>query len=187
DLMALVGKLGSGAGYYDLNGHYIRAQAAGSNLFAYDVVGEQLNPIGLNQIYDAYPPLGLGPFTRCPGGASQPNARWPTPEAHPFLAEGELAGACGPNDVPPGPGDACSSSSACAPPRWRSSWSRPVPTRTATRTRSARSSTTPPSSRRTWRCAWPARRSAPSSIWTSRSPASRRARTAARSPARPWS
>lgn len=103
DLLALIGKLGAGAGGYDLNGHYLRVQAAGSNLFAYDAVTENLNPIGLADIFDAYPALGLGPFTRCPGGATQANPGWPAPEDHPFLADGELAGACDPTEVPPGP------------------------------------------------------------------------------------
>lgn len=103
DLMALIGKLGAGTGFYDLNGHYLRAQAAGSNLFDYDAATEQLNPIGLASIYDAYPALGLGPFTRCPGGATQQNPGWPAPEDHPFLADGELTGACDPSEVPPGP------------------------------------------------------------------------------------
>ena len=34
---------------------------------------------------------GLGPFIRCPGGATQANAGWPAPEDHPFLADGELS------------------------------------------------------------------------------------------------
>ena len=35
---------------------------------------------------------GLGPFLRCPGGATQANVGWPAPEDHPFLADGELTG-----------------------------------------------------------------------------------------------
>jgi len=103
DLIALISKLGPGAGGYDFNGHYLRAQAAGSNLFDWNEGTEQLDPLGLSQIYDAYPALGLGPFTRCPGGASQANLGWPAPEDHPFLADGELTGDCDPNQVPPGP------------------------------------------------------------------------------------
>ena len=103
DLVAVLSKLGSGAGYYDFNGHYIRAQGAGSNLFDWDSVSEQLDPIGLAQIYADYPALGTGPFVRCPGGATQANLGWPAPEDHPFLADGELTGECAPTDVPPGP------------------------------------------------------------------------------------
>jgi len=103
DLVAVLAKLGAGAGYYDRNGHYLRVQAAGSNPFARDPGSGELEPIGVDQILDAYGPLGLGPFTRCPGGATQPNAGWPAPEDHPFLADGQLAGDCDPSDVPPGP------------------------------------------------------------------------------------
>lgn len=103
DLMALIAKLGAGAGYYDLNGHYLRVQAAGANPFAWNAGDEGLDPIGTDQILDAYGPFGLGPFTRCPGAATQPNPGWPAPQDHPFLADGELAGACDESDVPPGP------------------------------------------------------------------------------------
>ena len=67
DLIALISKLGPGAGGYDFNGHYLRAQATGSNLFDWDPGTEQLAPIGISQIFDAYPALGLGPFTPVPG------------------------------------------------------------------------------------------------------------------------
>jgi phospholipid/cholesterol/gamma-HCH transport system substrate-binding protein len=103
DLIATLSKLGSGAGYYDFNGHYIRAQAAGSNLFHWDQPTEALDPIAINQILADYPALGLGPFLRCPGGSTQANAGWPTPEDHPFLADGELTSECDPLEVPPGP------------------------------------------------------------------------------------
>jgi phospholipid/cholesterol/gamma-HCH transport system substrate-binding protein len=103
DLVALLSRLGSGAGYYDFSGHYIRAQVAGSNIFDYDEATEELNPIPISQVNSAYPAFGTGPFLRCPGGATQPNAGWPVPEDHPFLADGELAGECDPTDVPPGP------------------------------------------------------------------------------------
>jgi phospholipid/cholesterol/gamma-HCH transport system substrate-binding protein len=103
DLLALISKVGPGAGFYDFNGHYLRAQGAGSNLFDWDPVTEQLSPLSISQIFDAYPALGTGPFTRCPGGATQQNPGWPAPEDYPFLADGELAGECDPSQVPPGP------------------------------------------------------------------------------------
>ena len=103
DLIALISKLGPGAGFYDFNGHYLRGQAAGSNLFEWDALTEDLTPLGLSQIFDDYPALGLGPFVRCPGGATQANLGWPAPEDHPFLADGELTGECDPTDLPPGP------------------------------------------------------------------------------------
>jgi phospholipid/cholesterol/gamma-HCH transport system substrate-binding protein len=103
DLLALVTKLGTGAGYYDFSGHYLRAQPAGSNVFDYNEVTETLDPIPMSQMFDAYGGLGTGPFVRCPGGATQPNAGYPTPEDHPFLDDGNLTGDCDPADVPPGP------------------------------------------------------------------------------------
>ncbi len=103
DLVALISKLGSGAGYYDFNGHYLRAQTAGSNPFDYDEGSEDLNPIPISQMLDAYSAFGVGPFTRCPGGATQANSGWPAPTDHPFLADGELGGQCDPGDLIPGP------------------------------------------------------------------------------------
>ena len=96
-------KLGSGAGFYDFNGHYIRAQVAGSNLFDYNAGTEELDPIAHQPDARCLPGVRNRPYTRCPGGATQPNLGWPAPEDHPFLADGELAGDCDPTDVPPGP------------------------------------------------------------------------------------
>jgi hypothetical protein len=95
-----VGKIGTGAGYYDVNGHYLRAQPAGANLFDYNEATEELEPISTAQQFDAYPAFGLGPFTRCPGGSTQASV---VPTDHPFLDDGALTGDCDPTDVPPGP------------------------------------------------------------------------------------
>lgn len=103
DLVALISKLGAAAGYYDFNGHYVRAQPAGSNLFDYNEVTSELEPIPRSQMYDAYPSLGLGPFTRCPGGSTQANLGFPSPTDHPFLDAGRLDGQCDSADLPPGP------------------------------------------------------------------------------------
>ncbi len=103
DLIALLSRLGSGAGYYDYNGHYLRVLPAGSNVFDYNEGTEELEPIPIDQMLDAYAALGIETFERCPGGATQPNPGWPAPEDHPFLADGELTGDCDPDDVPPGP------------------------------------------------------------------------------------
>jgi phospholipid/cholesterol/gamma-HCH transport system substrate-binding protein len=103
DLLALVGKFGTGTGYYDVNGHYIRAQPAGANLFDYNEATEELEPIAPSQQFDAYSAFPLGPFTRCPGGSTQANPGWPAPTDHPFLDDGALTGDCDPADVPPGP------------------------------------------------------------------------------------
>jgi phospholipid/cholesterol/gamma-HCH transport system substrate-binding protein len=103
DLLAVVGKLGATAGYYDFDGHYARAQPAAGNVFSYNGATGALEPIPLSQQFDAFTPLGLGPFERCPGAATQPNSGWPTPTDHPFLDDGALNGECVPSDVPPGP------------------------------------------------------------------------------------
>jgi phospholipid/cholesterol/gamma-HCH transport system substrate-binding protein len=103
ELLAVIGKIGTAAGYYDVNGHYLRAQPAGANLFDYNAATEELEPITTAQQFDAFPAFGLGPFTRCPGGSTQANVGWPAPTDHPFLDDGALAGECDPADLPPGP------------------------------------------------------------------------------------
>ena len=103
DLLGTITRLGQATAYYDANGHYARPIPAAANLFAYDEVTELLEPISITQQFDPFPPLGLGPFLRCPGAATQPNAGWPAPTDHPFLDGGALAGECDPADVPPGP------------------------------------------------------------------------------------
>jgi phospholipid/cholesterol/gamma-HCH transport system substrate-binding protein len=103
DLFSALGKLGTAAGYYDLNGHYLRAQPAAGNVFDYNEVTGELEPIPLSQQYDAFAAFDTGPFTRCPGAATQPNAGWPNPMDHPFTDDGNLDGECDPSEVPPGP------------------------------------------------------------------------------------
>jgi hypothetical protein len=78
-------------------------QPAAGNVFSYNSGTGALEPIPLSQQFDAFTSLGLGPFERCPGAATQPNAGWPTPTDHPFLDDGALDGECVPSDVPPGP------------------------------------------------------------------------------------
>jgi phospholipid/cholesterol/gamma-HCH transport system substrate-binding protein len=103
DLLAVVGKIGTATGYYDVNGHYTRAQPAGANLFEWNALTEGLDPISPSQQFDAYSAFGVGPVTRCPGGGTQANLGWPAPTDHPFLDDGALTGECDPTDVPPGP------------------------------------------------------------------------------------
>lgn len=103
DLLAVLGKLGGAAGYYDVNGNYVRAQPGGGNVFSYSDATGALEPIPLSQQFDAFSALGFGPQLRCPGGSTQPNAGWPNPTDHPFLDDGSLDGECEPNAVPPGP------------------------------------------------------------------------------------
>jgi phospholipid/cholesterol/gamma-HCH transport system substrate-binding protein len=103
DFLAVLGKLGGASGYYDFNGHYVRAQPAAGNVFSYDDATGALEPIPLGEQFDAFSALGFGPQLRCPGAATQANAGWPDPTDHPFLDDGALDGECRPNDVPPGP------------------------------------------------------------------------------------
>ncbi len=103
DLLAVLGKLGGAAGYYDFVGHYLRAQPAGGNIFSYDAGTGGLDPLALDAQYDPFEALGFAPQIRCPGASTQPNAGWPTPTDHPFLDDGALDGECEPSDVIPGP------------------------------------------------------------------------------------
>jgi phospholipid/cholesterol/gamma-HCH transport system substrate-binding protein len=101
DVLSLVGRLGQITAYYDANGHYARVVPAGANLFSNS--GGTLAPIAPAQQFDQFSALGIGPFTRCPGAATQANVGWPSPTDHPFLGGGLLDGECDPGDVPPGP------------------------------------------------------------------------------------
>lgn len=95
-----LGKLGQVAGYYDGNGHYLRAATAVQNLFAYE--GGNLNPITKAQQFDAFgasPPV----HRRCPGGATQKAPDGSNPFVDPPWSGGANASECNPADVPPGP------------------------------------------------------------------------------------
>jgi phospholipid/cholesterol/gamma-HCH transport system substrate-binding protein len=96
DLFNALGKLGQVAGYYDGNGHYVRAATAGQNLFSY--VGGELKPISKAQQFE---PFGAAETrTRCPGGATQPAADGSSP----WVGGGSVdSSSCDPADVPPGP------------------------------------------------------------------------------------
>ena len=106
ELVAGVGKLGQIAGYYDADGHYLRAEPAGLNVFNFNPATEVLDPIAESQIFDGYGAFG-GPnfdaFRRCPGGATQAIAG-SNPFSDPPLSGGAPAPAdCDPADVLPGP------------------------------------------------------------------------------------
>jgi len=119
DLLGFITKFGQVTAYYDANGHYARVLPASQNLFAYDDPAdgdddgdgqtEDLNPIAISEQFDFFAENEdelntLGPFRRCPGGATQPNPGFPSPEDHPFLGRDDVvANDCDPNDVPPGP------------------------------------------------------------------------------------
>jgi phospholipid/cholesterol/gamma-HCH transport system substrate-binding protein len=103
DLLSFITKFGQITSYYNADGHYARALPASSNLFDYNEATEVLEPIPVSEQFQPFTETGLGPFTRCPGSSTQPNAGWPSPTDHPFLGDGSLDGACDPSDVPPGP------------------------------------------------------------------------------------
>src|SRR5262249_25054383 len=54
DLFNGLAKLGQVAGYYDGNGHYVRAATAGQNLFDYNPSSSELEPIGKAQQYEQF-------------------------------------------------------------------------------------------------------------------------------------
>jgi phospholipid/cholesterol/gamma-HCH transport system substrate-binding protein len=93
DLLGAFTALGQVTSFYDANGHFARVQPANANLF--ENVAGTLEPIPPSQQFDN---LQFGIFTRCPGGATQPEAG-----SNPFTDNNNLAGACDPGDVPPGP------------------------------------------------------------------------------------
>jgi phospholipid/cholesterol/gamma-HCH transport system substrate-binding protein len=98
DFFNAFSKLGQVAGYYDGNGHYVRAATAAQNLFSYNASTSELEPISKAEQF--------GPFgstdvkTRCPGGATQPAADGSSP----WVGGGSVdSSECDPGDVPPGP------------------------------------------------------------------------------------
>jgi phospholipid/cholesterol/gamma-HCH transport system substrate-binding protein len=98
DLFNAIGKFGQVAGFYDGNGHYVRAATAAQNLFRYDPVTTELKPISKAE---QYAPFGaVEAHRRCPGGATQP-----APDgSNPWVGGGSVdPSECDPTDVPPGP------------------------------------------------------------------------------------
>jgi phospholipid/cholesterol/gamma-HCH transport system substrate-binding protein len=99
DLFNGIGKFGEVAGYYDGNGHYVRAVTAAQNLFRYNESSSELEPIKREQQYE---PFGSSPHVnrRCPGGATQSAADGSSP----WVGGGSVdSSECTPSDVPPGP------------------------------------------------------------------------------------
>jgi phospholipid/cholesterol/gamma-HCH transport system substrate-binding protein len=102
DLFNALGKLGTAAGYYDGNGHYIRASFTSQNLFKYVAATGQLEPISKSQQYE---PFGSSAAVRrpCPGGASRSAADNSNPFVDPPWSGGVNTSECNPSDGPPGP------------------------------------------------------------------------------------
>jgi phospholipid/cholesterol/gamma-HCH transport system substrate-binding protein len=100
DLFNGFGKLGQVAGYYDGNGHYVRAATAVQNLFAYS--SGTLEPIPKSQQFGAFG-ASAGVHRRCPGGATQPAPDGSNPFVNPPASGSVNSSECNPADVPPGP------------------------------------------------------------------------------------
>ena len=100
DIFNGLGKLGQLAGYYDGNGHYVRAATAAQNLFAYE--GGSLNPITKAQQFDAFG-ASAPVHRRCPGGATQKASDGSNPFVDPPWSGSVNSSECNPADVPPGP------------------------------------------------------------------------------------
>jgi phospholipid/cholesterol/gamma-HCH transport system substrate-binding protein len=94
-------KLGLAAGYYDGNGHYLRAATAMQNLFSYE--GGTLKPIAKAQQFEDIAPLART-HRRCPGGATQPAPDGSNPFVNPPHGGSSVTTSeCNPADAPPGP------------------------------------------------------------------------------------
>ena len=101
DFFSTIGKLGVAAGYYDGNGHYVRASPSGLNLFAYE--GGSLNPIKQSEQFNFFG-SEAGVRKPCPGGGVQPATDGSSPYVNPPHSGSSVSPSeCDPSDVPPGP------------------------------------------------------------------------------------
>jgi phospholipid/cholesterol/gamma-HCH transport system substrate-binding protein len=101
DLFNGIGKIGQVSGYYDGNGHYVRASPSALNLFSYEA--GTLKPISKSQQFEAF---GSSASVRrpCPGGGSQPAPDGSSPYTNPPQAGSSVSPSeCNPKDAPPGP------------------------------------------------------------------------------------
>ncbi len=95
DLMGFLARFGQVASNYDGNGHYLRVQPTGINLFRWNSGSNVLDPIPTTEQFADF---DNGFFNRCPGASTQPLSG-----SNPFLDAGALDGICNPNDTPQGP------------------------------------------------------------------------------------
>jgi phospholipid/cholesterol/gamma-HCH transport system substrate-binding protein len=100
DLFNGIGKLGTAAGYYDGNGHYLRAATSAQNLFKYNA--GTLEPISKSRVFEAFG-SSAGIHRRCPGGATQSAADGSNPFVDPPSSGSVNSSECNPADAPPGP------------------------------------------------------------------------------------
>jgi phospholipid/cholesterol/gamma-HCH transport system substrate-binding protein len=98
DLFNAIGKLGAAAGFYDGNGHYVRASPSAQNLFTNN--GGTLEPIKRSEQFGSFG--GSAPVRRpCPGGASQSAADGSNPYTNPPFAGSSVdPSECNPADAP---------------------------------------------------------------------------------------
>ena len=101
DIFNGLGKLGQVTGYYDGNGHYVRASVAAQNLFAYE--GGTLKPIPQERTVQRLRLVGRRSAGRCPGGATQPAPDGSNPFVDPPSSGSVNSSECNPANVPPGP------------------------------------------------------------------------------------
>jgi len=101
DLFSGLGKIGQVAGFYDGNGHYVRAATGAQNVFANE--GGRLKPITKAEQFNAFG--GSAGIRRpCPGGAAQPPADGSAPFVNPPHGGSSVSSSeCNPADAPPGP------------------------------------------------------------------------------------
>lgn len=101
DFFNAIGRLGAAAGYYDGNGHYVRASPSAQNLFKYNA--GTLEPIAKSEQLDAFG-SEAGVRKPCPGGATQKASDGSSPFINPPSAgSGVSSSECDPADAPPGP------------------------------------------------------------------------------------
>ncbi len=101
DFFSTLGKLGVAAGYYDGNGHYVRASPSGLNLFGYN--SGALKPIKKSEQFNFFG-SEAGVRKPCPGGATQDATDGSSPYVNPPHSGSSVSPSeCDPSDVPPGP------------------------------------------------------------------------------------
>ena len=102
EFMQALTKLGQITAYYDANGHYARVMPSNLNLFDWNTITSELDPIPPADQFNPFGPVQL--FTRCPGAATQPAPDLSNPFVNPPWPESGLDPTdCTPTDVPPGP------------------------------------------------------------------------------------
>jgi phospholipid/cholesterol/gamma-HCH transport system substrate-binding protein len=101
DLFNSLSKIGQAAGYYDGNGHYLRASISPQNIFEYNA--GTLKPITKAEQFKAFG-SSAPVHRRCPGGATQNAPDGSNPFTNPPSAGSSVSPSeCNPADAPPGP------------------------------------------------------------------------------------